>query len=166
MIHPSYPDTFNPCAGHAEITELANSPRLINPQLWFTIEPVYRHIDSPKVGISSYHLSLFEMLTFVDASSVEESSKEKIIEESIGLYRMIGINVAQLYVTTFGGIKLFGREIPADKESRNIWGKILGKNRVHPLKSRTNLEFWLLENEQAGPRCEIFYERVCKFNKR
>ncbi len=156
----SYPDTYNPCPGHTEIRELANSPRLANPVNWTSVEPVFRHLDAQKVGASRYHASLFEMLTFVDARDNTESSREKIILEQIGLYKHLGITLNRLHVTTFGGYELLGKSIPEDKEVREIWEKLLGKERVHPLRSTSNIEFLPIEGEQAGPRCEIFLERA------
>jgi len=163
LLNSAYPDTFNPCSGHSEITELAHSSKLESPITWTTLEPVYRHLDAQKVGVSRYHLSLFEMLTFVDARDNQESSHQKVIAELVGLYRNLGIDISKLHVTTFAGYELLGKNIPGDNVSRKIWTKILGEDKVHPLKSTSNLEFLAKEGEQVGPRCEIFLERVDDF---
>lgn len=159
LLHPSYPDTYNPCSGHAEITKLAHSLKLENPVNWTVLEPVFRHLDAQKVGVSRHHSSFFEMLTYVDARNREQASKEKIILEQLGLYRELSINIKKLQVTTFDGYELFDKKIPADEESRSIWTKLLGKSKVHALRSTSNIEFWPQEGEQAGPRCEIFIEK-------
>lgn len=159
LLNPHYPNTYNPCSGHSEITELAHSHKLKLPVNWITLEPIFRHLDAQKVGVSKYHSSFFEMLTYVDARNCEKSSKEKIILEQIGLYKELGINIKELHVTTFNGFKLLGKKIPADEESKKIWTQLLGRNKVHALKSTSNIEFWLQEGEQAGPRCEIFLEK-------
>jgi len=155
LLNPAYPDAFNPCAGHAEIKELANSPVLEKAVKWLTTEPVYRHLDSQ----DDFHLTLFEMLTFVDAREKQDASKEEIINQQLGLYKELGPDLKRLHVTTFAGYRLLGKELPADEESERIWTKMLGKDKVHPLRSTSNIEFWQKEGEQAGPRCEIFYER-------
>jgi alanyl-tRNA synthetase len=159
LINPAYPDTFNPCSGHSEITQLAKLSKLEEAIKWFALEPVFRHLDAQKVGVSKYHSSFFEMLTYVDARRNEDSSKKEIIFDLLGLYnKELGIDFDKLHVTVFGGYNLLGKEIPADRESLKIWGDILGKERVHPLRSTSNMEFFQREGEQAGPRCEIFYK--------
>lgn len=159
LLQPAYPDAFNPCAGHAEITKLANSSALEKPVKWITIEPVYRHLDMQDRN----HLSLFEMLTYVNAIYKQKASKEEIINQQLGLYRALGIDMKRLHITTFAGGRLLGKEMPADKESERIWAKLLGKDKVHPLKSTANIEFWQKEGEQAGPRCEIFLKKGREF---
>ena len=71
LLHPRYPDTYNPCSGHAEITELAHSPKLETSINWIALEPVFRHLDSQKVVVSKYHSSFFEMITYVVARIAE-----------------------------------------------------------------------------------------------
>ena len=152
LINPEFPDTFNPCAGHAEISGLAGSPETDKPIKWLIVEPVYRHLDAHKVGVSNYHLSFFEMLTHVDSRQLEDSSKERTIEEILGLLNELGIDRKRLCVTVFDGYRLLGKDIPPDEESRAIWGKQLGKEKVFPMKSTKNIEYQLKEGEQAGPR--------------
>ncbi len=156
LLNPKYPDAFNPCAGHAEITQLANSTALENPVRWTTIEPVFRHLDAEKVSSSKYRPSFFEMLTYVDASRASDSSRERVVGELIGLYKSLGIDVGKLFVTIFDGYE--GIPMPPDEESKKIWTKFLRREKVKPLKGRSNFEYQEAGGEQAGPRCEIFFD--------
>lgn len=158
LLNPRYPDTFNPCAGHTGINELANAPSLDHVVRWVAIEPVFRHLDAQKVGTSLNHVSCFDMLTHVDARNKAEASKEEVIQNILAYLRTLGLDQDRLRVTVFDGCELAGISVPPDQESRSILERLMGYERVFPLASPSNIEFLAVEGEQVGPRCEIFYQ--------
>ena len=129
-----------------------------------------KHNDLENVGYTARHHTFFEML---GNFSFGDYFKEKAIPfawEFLTSEEGLGIAKEHLWVTVFGGGKMFGDDseaVPADDEARDIWidtlqkagfSKAEAENRVTAIPTSDN--FWMMgETGPCGPCSEIFYNR-------
>ena len=129
-----------------------------------------KHNDLENVGHTARHHTFFEML---GNFSFGDYFKEKAIPfawEFLTSEEGLGIVEERLWVTVFGGGKMFGDDseaVPADDEARDIWidtlqkagfSKAEAENRVTAIPTSDN--FWMMgETGPCGPCSEIFYNR-------
>ena len=127
-----------------------------------------KHNDLENVGYTARHHTFFEML---GNFSFGDYFKEKAIPfawEFLTSEEGLGIAKEHLWVTVFGGGKMFGDDsesVPADDEARDIWidtlqkagfSKAEAENRVTAIPTSDN--FWMMgETGPCGPCSEIFY---------
>jgi len=168
LISPFFPDTFNPSAAHLQIRNIITGEENL-PSLpkFFLIDPCFRHIDIEKVGYSFYHLSLFEMAASVYLVEKNKTleAKEKIIKEAWEfLVKELGLDPDKLVVTIFGGWQIGSLSFERDYESFHIC-ETLGfpKERIIYIPGERNFTYLKNENEPAGPRCEIYFDRGNKY---
>jgi alanyl-tRNA synthetase len=154
--------TFNPCAGHSYIHDIANlDEELPSPEKFIVIERCVRHVDLEKVGHSN-HFSFFEMISNVSATPARRSSKREIIAETYDLLtNVLGIDKRQLLITVFGGGRVKNAKFPPDEETYMLWQEVgISKERLVYVKGHKNFVYLTtLSGEQAGPRCEIYVDR-------
>ena len=129
-----------------------------------------KHNDLENVGYTTRHHTFFEML---GNFSFGDYFKEKAIPfawEFLTSEEGLGIEKEHLWVTVFGGGKMFGDDseaVPADDEARDMWidtlqkagfSKAEAENRVTAIPTSDN--FWMMgETGPCGPCSEIFYNR-------
>ena len=130
-----------------------------------------KHNDLENVGYTTRHHTFFEML---GNFSFGDYFKEKAIpfawEFLTSKEEGLGIAKEHLWVTVFGGGKMFGDDseaVPADDEARDIWidtlqkagfSKAEAENRVTAIPTSDN--FWMMgETGPCGPCSEIFFNR-------
>ena len=129
-----------------------------------------KHNDLENVGYTARHHTFFEML---GNFSFGDYFKEKAIPfawEFLTSEEGLGIAKEHLWVTVFGGGKMFGDDseaVPADDEARDIWidtlqkagfSKAEAENRVTAIPTSDN--FWMMgETGPCGPCSEIFFNR-------
>ena len=129
-----------------------------------------KHNDLENVGYTARHHTFFEML---GNFSFGDYFKEKAIPfawEFLTSEEGLGIAKEHLWVTVFGGGKMFGDDseaVPADDEARDMWIDTLQKagfpkaeaeKRVTAIPTSDN--FWMMgETGPCGPCSEIFYNR-------
>ena len=127
-----------------------------------------KHNDLENVGYTARHHTFFEML---GNFSFGDYFKEKAIPfawEFLTSEEGLGIAKEHLWVTVFGGGKMFGDDsesVPADDEARDIWidtlqkagfSKAEAENRVTAIPTSDN--FWMMgETGPCGPCSEIFF---------
>ena len=128
-----------------------------------------KHNDLENVGYTTRHHTFFEML---GNFSFGDYFKEKAIpfawEFLTSKEEGLGIAKEHLWVTVFGGGKMFGDDseaVPADDEARDIWidtlqkagfSKAEAENRVTAIPTSDN--FWMMgETGPCGPCSEIFF---------
>ena len=127
-----------------------------------------KHNDLENVGYTARHHTFFEML---GNFSFGDYFKEKAIPfawEFLTSAEGLGIEKEHLWVTVFGGGKMFGDDseaVPADDEARDIWidtlqkagfSKAEAENRVTAIPTSDN--FWMMgETGPCGPCSEIFF---------
>ena len=135
-----------------------------------------KHNDLENVGYTARHHTFFEML---GNFSFGDYFKEKAIPfawEFLTSEEGLGIEKEHLWVTVFGGGKMFGDDseaVPADDEARDIWidtlqkagfSKAEAENRVTAIPTSDN--FWMMgETGPCGPCSEIFYNHNWKAQK-
>ena len=129
-----------------------------------------KHNDLENVGYTARHHTFFEML---GNFSFGDYFKEKAIPfawEFLTSEEGLGIEKEHLWVTVFGGGKMFGDDseaVPADDKARDIWidtlqkagfSKAEAENRVTAIPTSDN--FWMMgETGPCGPCSEIFFNR-------
>ena len=127
-----------------------------------------KHNDLENVGYTARHHTFFEML---GNFSFGDYFKEKAIPfawEFLTSEEGLGIAKEHLWVTVFGGGKMFGDDseaVPADDEARDMWidtlqkagfSKAEAENRVTAIPTSDN--FWMMgETGPCGPCSEIFF---------
>ncbi|SVC93245.1 uncharacterized protein METZ01_LOCUS346099, partial [marine metagenome] len=111
-----------------------------------------KHNDLGNVGPSLRHHTFFEML---GNFSFGDYFKAEAIPLAWELLTDIwNIPVERLYVTVFGG----EANIPADKEARAIWRRLVPSDRIFELGLAEN--FWAMGDTGPCGRCsEIHYHR-------
>ena len=132
-----------------------------------------KHNDLENVGYTDRHHTFFEML---GNFSFGDYFKERAIPLAWELLTSdvadggYGLKREHLWVTVFGGGKLFGPDspaVPADEESAAIWLDTLkqagfseeeAKRRIERVPTTDN--FWMMgDTGPCGPCSEIFYNR-------
>ncbi|MBF2735695.1 MAG: alanine--tRNA ligase, partial [Betaproteobacteria bacterium AqS2] len=132
-----------------------------------------KHNDLENVGYTSRHHTFFEML---GNFSFGDYFKERAIPLAWELLTAdpadggYGLAPEQLWVTVFGGGKLFGPDspaVPADEDAAALWRETLMKagfsaaeaeRRITRIPTTDN--FWMMgETGPCGPCSEIFYNR-------
>ncbi|MBE8158657.1 MAG: alanine--tRNA ligase, partial [Betaproteobacteria bacterium] len=129
-----------------------------------------KHNDLQNVGYTARHHTFFEML---GNFSFGEYFKEKAIPlawEFLTSPEWLGIDKKHLWVTVFGGGKIFGAEfaaVPPDEDAYNLWKAELikaGFSEAEAEKRITRIpttdNFWMMgDTGPCGPCSEIFYDR-------
>ena len=130
-----------------------------------------KHNDLENVGYTDRHHTFFEMLgnfSFGDYFKAEAIPYAwQLLTDANEGY---GIDPAHLWITVFGGGRLFGPdspEVPADEEAERIWRQTLeaagfsskqAAERIERVASTDN--FWMMgDTGPCGPCSEIFYNR-------
>jgi len=168
LITPIFKDTFNPSAAHLQIRNIiTGKENFSHSPKFFLIDPCFRHVDIGKVGYSYYHLSLFEMAASVYVVEKKEAldAKEETIRDAFYfLTKEVGISPNKLLVTVFGGGWIGSSYFESDHESLRVW-KALGvpEERVISIQGEKNFTYLKGENEPAGPRCEIYFDRGSRY---
>ena len=138
-----------------------------------------KHNDLENVGYTARHHTFFEML---GNFSFGDYFKEKAIPYAWELLTTpqdqggYGLAPAQLWITVFGGGRLFGEgseAVPADDEAAAIWIETLTKAGFSPKEAKARItaiptadNFWMMgDTGPCGPCSEIFYNRDPKAGK-
>ncbi|MCD4761145.1 alanine--tRNA ligase, partial [bacterium] len=130
-------------------------PRITNTQKCLRVSG--KHNDLEEVGHDTYHHTMFEMLgnwSFGDpANKAGGYFKKEAIEWAWELLtEVFKIDKNSLYVTVFEGDET--DNLPPDKESYNIWKKIIPEDRILFGSKKDN--FWEMgETGPCGPCSEI-----------
>ena len=129
-----------------------------------------KHNDLENVGYTARHHTFFEML---GNFSFGEYFKEKAIPyawEFLTSPKWLKIKKEHLWITVFGGGKLFGENsdgVPADDEAAAIWEETLIAAGFSPLEAKRRIiripttdNFWMMgEVGPCGPCSEIYYDK-------
>ena len=129
-----------------------------------------KHNDLQNVGYTARHHTFFEML---GNFSFGEYFKEKAVPlawEFLTSPKWLNIPKEHLWITVFGGGKIFGEEfaaVPPDEDAFNFWKTELiragfseteAENRITRVPTTDN--FWMMgDTGPCGPCSEIFYDR-------
>ena len=129
-----------------------------------------KHNDLENVGYTARHHTFFEML---GNFSFGDYFKEKAIPfawEFLTSTEGLGLRKEHLWVTVFGGGRLFGEgspAVPADEEAEAVWLRVLmaagfdereARRRITRVPTTDN--FWMMgETGPCGPCSEIFYDQ-------
>lgn len=132
---------------------IPNKKSLVSSQ--YCIRTGGKHNDFKKVGYTSYHHTLFEMLG--NFSFGEYFKKEAILYawEFLTSVKWINIPPEKIWITYYY----------KDLETFYIWSKIINKNRLIPIYDNNNIQynsdnFWKMgETGLCGPCTEIFYDQ-------
>ena len=129
-----------------------------------------KHNDLENVGYTARHHTLFEMLgNFSFGDYFKEEAIDLAWEFLIGKDGL-GIDPRHLWITVFGGARVFGDEeaaVEADEAAATLWARRLAKSgfkdseikqRITRVASGDN--FWMMGDAgPCGPCSEIFYHR-------
>ena len=129
-----------------------------------------KHNDLENVGYTARHHTFFEML---GNFSFGQYFKEKAVPfawEFLTAPQWLAIPREHLWVTVFGGGRLFGPDsppVPADEHAAKLWEETLVAAGFTPDQARARIariptadNFWMMgETGPCGPCSEIFYNR-------
>ena len=129
-----------------------------------------KHNDLENVGYTGRHHTFFEML---GNFSFGDYFKEKAIPyawEFLTAPQWLGIPQEHLWITVFGGGKIFGAQsaaVPSDDVAADLWRQTLSaagfsaadiKKRITRIPTTDN--FWMMgDTGPCGPCSEIFYDK-------
>ena len=167
LISPAFLSSFNLSAAHYDVNRIANyEETLKKPEKWYMFDRILRHTDMEKVGIANY-CSFFEMFANVVGAPNGISSKEEIIEQTCSLLtKKLAIPPKKILITVFDGGYVKNKQYPPDTESTKLW-KTMGipEENIIKAKGHKNFVYLTTDGEQAGPRCEIYFDRGVNVNK-
>ena len=129
-----------------------------------------KHNDLENVGYTARHHTFFEMLGNFSFGDYFKEQAIPFAWEFLTSPDGLGLAREHLWVTVFGGGKLFGPDapsVPADDDAAAIWEKTLTAAGFSPDDARrriaripTSDNFWMMgETGPCGPCSEIFYNR-------
>ncbi|MGI9306462.1 MAG: alanine--tRNA ligase, partial [Gammaproteobacteria bacterium] len=129
-----------------------------------------KHNDLQNVGYTARHHTFFEMLGNFSFGAYFKEKAIPLAWEFLTSPEYLGIAKEHLWVTVFGGGKIFGADAPAvaaDEDAAALWKAELIKagfneaeaeNRIARIPTTDN--FWMMgETGPCGPCSEIFYDR-------
>lgn len=129
-----------------------------------------KHNDLENVGFTVRHHTFFEMLGNFSFGDYFKELAIPYAWELLTSEQGYGIDPRNLWVTVFGGGRLFGGasdEVPADVQARDIWQKTLREagfsareagRRVINIPTTDN--FWMMgDTGPCGPCSEIFFNK-------
>lgn len=163
LISPYFPTQFNPSASHHQIYEILNR-NVLPPfqEIRYVTEKVFRVSDVQLVGDQT-HLSIFRMFGVVkflkptkDYIPINET--RLFLEHIFNFLKTIGIvNLDKFYITIFAGGYINGQYFPPEEHLVDIF-KSLGikENQIIPLSGTSQFLFPSIENDLAGPRCDLY----------
>ena len=130
-----------------------------------------KHNDLANVGYTARHHTFFEMLgNFSFGDYFKEGAVPLAWEFLTGKEEGLGLDPRRLWITVFGGGKLFGADsppAPADDDAFDLWRKTLteaGFSEADAARRITRIptadNFWMMgDTGPCGPCSEIFYNR-------
>jgi len=165
LLQPKFNYVFAPSGGHHVIDEIVigkTEPHL--PILKFQVAPTDRSIrmyDYDTVGISSRHLSFFEVIVFGYAGAKEELPKDEATEILFNLMtEVLELNKENILITTLGSVTAEGSVINEDEDQifYETWSRLLGEQKVLKTNGRRNLFYSRNIGNPGGTGCEIYYK--------
>ncbi|MGI9298115.1 MAG: alanine--tRNA ligase, partial [Gammaproteobacteria bacterium] len=128
------------------------------------------HNDLRNVGYTSRHHTFFEMLGNFSFGDYFKERAIPLAWEFLTSADYLGIDRNHLWITVFGGGKLFGEDaaaVPPDEDAFRLWMQTLqtagfseseARKRITRVSSADN--FWMMgDSGPCGPCSEIFYDR-------
>ncbi len=162
LLDESVPMSFVMSAGMVQFEKLAGRKR--SSDRYALIQNCFRYFDLDKVGISDYHLSLFQMPATFDFGQLDR--KQTIMQIWYLLTQVYHFNPGHLAVTCFGGGRILETKLLADLEALEAWRAAgLPESQIHALPAPEN--FWkqnalhvgAVNSRKCGPTTEVFYDR-------
>ena len=128
-----------------------------------------KHNDLGNVGYTSRHHTFFEMLGNFSFGDYFKERAIPLAWEFLTAPEWLGIPRENLWITVFGGGKIFGGDsaaVPADEDAFNIWLQTLqgagfseSEARRRITRVHTSDNFWMMgDSGPCGPCSEIFYD--------
>jgi len=164
LIQPRFNYTYSPSAAHHIIDDIIvfkKEPRLSIDNFYILPDRSIRVNDVKNVGISSRHLSFFELLVFGSVGAVENLSKEKSVELLCNLmFDVIGLDKKKILVTILHSCEAEGIKLTKEEDEifYNAYVDHLGKDRVFRTIGQRNLFYSRIINNPGSTGCEIYYK--------
>ena len=129
-----------------------------------------KHNDLENVGYTARHHTFFEMLGNFSFGDYFKADAIPYAWELLTSKDWFGLDPRHLWITVFGGGRLFGNDspaVPVDDEARTVWERVLQEAGFSAVEAHlrvtdigTNDNFWMMgDTGPCGPCSEIFYNR-------
>ncbi|MBU1177460.1 hypothetical protein KKH96_03380 [Patescibacteria group bacterium] len=164
LIQPRFNYTYSPSAAHHIIDDIIvfkKESHLPIDNFYILPDRSIRVNDAKNVGISSRHLSFFELLVFGSVGAAENLSKEKSVELLCNLmFNVLGLDKNKILVTILHSCEAEGIKLTEEEDEifYNTYINHLGKDRIFRTIGQRNLFYSRIIDNPGSTGCEIYYK--------
>lgn len=166
LISPYFNNEFNLSAGHQYVIPILRSEKE-EPIVKIAINEIcIRRIDLEKLGVSNYHLLMFEMGVLGVFGYVEDlrTTLSTVLHDVIDFIKMLGFDMDKIYFSVSDGATILHHKYPADDLSyQELCNQGIKDTNIIKTKGRQNFIFSNGVGRPAGNSIEIFYKKENSF---